>query len=56
AAQGRVVVPKVHRQDSKEPPERDEDQTRARIAVNTIAGGFSGGVSPTTPGRNMLEA
>ncbi|PNX84468.1 gag-pol polyprotein [Trifolium pratense] len=43
AAQGRVVVPKVHRQDSKEPPERDEDQTRARIAVNTIAGGFSGG-------------
>ncbi|PNX84239.1 reticuline oxidase-like protein [Trifolium pratense] len=43
AAQGRVVVPKVQRQDSKEPPGRDEDQTRMRIAVNTIAGGFSGG-------------
>ncbi|PNX57385.1 hypothetical protein L195_g058668, partial [Trifolium pratense] len=43
AAQGRVVVPKVQRQDSKEPPGRDEDQTRMRIAVNNIAGGFSGG-------------
>ncbi|XP_045809878.1 uncharacterized protein LOC123904235 [Trifolium pratense] len=43
AAQGRVVVPKVQRQDSKEPPGRDEGQTRMRIAVNTIAGGFSGG-------------
>ncbi|XP_045791370.1 uncharacterized protein LOC123886075 [Trifolium pratense] len=43
AAQGRVVVPKVQRHDSKELPGRDEDQTRVRIAVNTIAGGFSGG-------------
>jgi hypothetical protein len=42
AANGKDVVPKSQRGEPRNPPE-DEDKRKARIAVNTIAGGFSGG-------------
>ncbi|CAJ2638225.1 unnamed protein product [Trifolium pratense] len=43
AAQGRVVVPKVPRQEPRDPPGPNREPPKGRISVNTIAGGFSGG-------------
>ncbi|MCI82080.1 hypothetical protein A2U01_0103354, partial [Trifolium medium] len=43
AAQGRVVVPKQPNHQQKDRPDRDGESCKSRIAVNTIAGGFSGG-------------
>ncbi|CAJ2644717.1 unnamed protein product [Trifolium pratense] len=43
AAQGRVVVPKIPRQEPRDPPGPSREPPKERISVNTIAGGFSGG-------------
>ncbi|MCH97763.1 hypothetical protein A2U01_0018759, partial [Trifolium medium] len=43
AAQGRVVVPKPHKHQSKDQSDGEGGAGKSRIAVNTIAGGFSGG-------------
>ncbi|XP_045791812.1 uncharacterized protein LOC123886548 [Trifolium pratense] len=43
AAQGRVVVPKVPRPEPRDSSEGREEPPKARVSINTIAGGFSGG-------------
>ncbi|PNX84732.1 gag-pol polyprotein, partial [Trifolium pratense] len=43
AAQGRVVVPKIPRQEPWNTPGSGKEPPKERISVNTIAGGFSGG-------------
>ncbi|XP_045797595.1 uncharacterized protein LOC123891742 [Trifolium pratense] len=43
AAQGRVVVPKIPRHEPRDTPGPSKEPPKERIAVNTIAGGFSGG-------------
>ncbi|XP_045810471.1 uncharacterized protein LOC123904913 [Trifolium pratense] len=43
AAQGRVVVPKIPRQEPWNTPGPGKEPPKGRISVNTIAGGFSGG-------------
>jgi hypothetical protein len=43
AAAGKVVVPKVQHNQTKDRSEGEETGKGKRISVNTIAGGFSGG-------------
>ncbi|CAJ2666766.1 unnamed protein product, partial [Trifolium pratense] len=43
AAQGRVVVPKIPRQEPRDTQGPSKEPPKERISVNTIAGGFSGG-------------
>ncbi|MCI46614.1 hypothetical protein A2U01_0067855, partial [Trifolium medium] len=43
AAQGRVVVPKAPKHQQRDHPDDEGGSGKSRIAVNTIAGGFSEG-------------
>ncbi|MCI64233.1 hypothetical protein A2U01_0085491, partial [Trifolium medium] len=53
AAQGQVVVPKQPNHQQRSQPDRDGESSKSRIAVNTIARGFSGGARLTPPESGM---
>jgi hypothetical protein len=55
AAQGKTCRSGTTRQPRSPPPEEDKGKEKARIAVNTIAGGFAGGGESSSARRRYLR-